>query len=633
MVMKKLFLALAVAVLLGACTCSPKEWDDVAWLHSTTSLIAIEHVEYTDTATILTIHEKHTPGQEIKISSSTRLIGNKGKEYKIVGGEGITIGEQFVTPEGGEAHFKLLFEPMPKRTHYFDYIESYSLHDWRIYGIHNPAQPIEIPRYKKHDTKYETAEGFLHTDTVYVRGKIENYSHDKGFTTIQINRINVLTREDLPISVNINEDGTFEVSYTSAHPKFELLTLKGKDSYNMTLIYTVPGCTTELIIDEDGNFEMTSPDEQVMTCKRIVDKDLLGYDLCNYMEREDSMAMLDLKSYIAFLNRKEAAYNKHMDYLAWRYNLTPTERHYLWLNEKVLFLEYLFDYDFRTRRSNNYTADSIALEYDSYQCLHDMPYNDGASLAIHEFIFAISRYECSRIILKDIFKPDLSGLDYVICHDTTRIANDMKVLGASAPTLWGSIMLLRDTKWQLEYLRDYKEEQPKFVEMHRELLTHPFLKAELDRLYAKELEAQKPSWTLPEGEATDILRRMTDKYRGKYLLIDFWGMGCGPCRAGIERSKEMRKAFRDHPEVDFLFISAPESSQEAYDAYVKEHLDGEDCHVVSRDEFNKLMQLFKFLGIPHYETLDPDGNVLNKGLEYSTTEAFTKQLEELREQL
>lgn len=107
-------------------------------------------------------------------------------------------------------------------------------------------------------------------------------------------------------------------------------------------------------------------------------------------------------------------------------------------------------------------------------------------------------------------------------------------------------------------------------------------------------------------------------------------MGCGPCRAGIERSKEMRKAFRDHPEVDFLFISAPESSQEAYDAYVEEHLDGEDCQIVSRDDFNKLMQLFKFLGIPHYETLDPDGNVLNKGLEYSTTEAFTKRLEELK---
>ena len=172
----KLFLALAVAVLLGACTRDPKVWDEVEYLHSTADAITVTNVEFTDTATILTIHEKHTPGQEIKISSSTRLIGDKGKEYRILGGEGIAIGEQFVTPESGEAHFKLLFEPMPRSTRHFDYVENYS-EGWRIYGLHHPSQPIETPKYKKRHIKNGTAEGFLHTDTVYVRGKIKNYSH------------------------------------------------------------------------------------------------------------------------------------------------------------------------------------------------------------------------------------------------------------------------------------------------------------------------------------------------------------------------------------------------------------------------------------------------------------------------
>ena len=123
----KLFLFLAVAVLLGACTRDPKVWDEVEYLHSTADAITVTNVEFTDTATILSIHEKNTPSWGIRIPEYTRLVGNKGKEYKIIGGEGIVIGEQFVTPEGGEAHFKLLFEPMPKRTHYFDYIESYSV--------------------------------------------------------------------------------------------------------------------------------------------------------------------------------------------------------------------------------------------------------------------------------------------------------------------------------------------------------------------------------------------------------------------------------------------------------------------------------------------------------------------------
>lgn len=627
----RLFLALAVAMLLGACTRDPKVWDEVEYLHSTADAITVTNVEFTDTATILSIHEKNTPGWWIRIPESTRLVGNKGKEYKIIGGEGIVIGEQFVTPESGEAHFKLLFEPMPRSTRHFDYVEGYSLNDWRIYGLHHPSQPMVIPRYKKHLTQEEMAEGFLHADTVHICGKIENYSRDMGFSTMQIHSNNALTREDFPISIDINEDGTFAASYVCAYPRFEALAIQGSNFYKIMLVYVAPGCTTELKIDKDWEVDMTSPNERVMQCKRMVDKNVFEPLFCSYMERTDSMKTLDLKSYISFLDRKKTTYNRLADYMAWQYDFTPTERYYMQLNSKIEYLYNLFSYSNSSKDANGYTIyDSLALEYDTYQCLHDMPYNDVACLAISNFFYAINRYEYSAIVSKDIFKPRLLGLDYVTCQDTTRIANDMKALGASTPTLWGSIILLRDTKWKLEYLREYKEEQPKFVEMRRELLTHPFLKAELDRLYAKELEAQKPTWTLPEGEATDILRRMTDKYRGKYLLIDFWGMGCGPCRAGIEGSKEMRKAFRDHPEVDFLFISAPESSQEAYDAYAKEHLDGEDCQIVSRDDFNKLMQLFKFLGIPHYETLDPDGNVLNKGLEYSTTEAFTKRLEELK---
>ena len=159
------------------------------------------------------------------------------------------------------------------------------------------------------------------------------------------------------------------------------------------------------------------------------------------------------------------------------------------------------------------------------------------------------------------------------------------------------IVILRKTENNLKNFRKEKEEQKRLVELRRETLKHPGLQANLDRLYAKELERQTLIYSLPDTEATRILRRMTDKYRGKYLLIDFWGMGCGPCRSAIEHSKELRKTFRDHPEVDFLFIAAPESTEEAYNNYVKENLDGEDCHLITRDEYNKLMELFQFNGI------------------------------------
>ena len=63
----KLFLFLVVAVLLGACTRAPKVWDEVECLHSTADAITVTNVEFTDTATILSIHEKNTPGWWIRI--------------------------------------------------------------------------------------------------------------------------------------------------------------------------------------------------------------------------------------------------------------------------------------------------------------------------------------------------------------------------------------------------------------------------------------------------------------------------------------------------------------------------------------------------------------------------------------
>lgn len=64
-----------------------------------------------------------------------------------------------------------------------------------------------------------------------------------------------------------------------------------------------------------------------------------------------------------------------------------------------------------------------------------------------------------------------------------------------------------------------------------------------------------------------------------------------------------------------------------------EHLSGEDVVQVSRDDFNRLMELFNFLGIPHYETLDRMGYVVRSGLHYASEEQFRLHLENLKQQL
>ena len=51
--------------------------------------------------------------------------------------------------------------------------------------------------------------------------------------------------------------------------------------------------------------------------------------------------------------------------------------------------------------------------------------------------------------------------------------------------------------------------------------------------------------------------KLTDM-KGKVLVLDFWATWCGPCRAQYPLYEEVKKRFKDRPDVVFLAISADE---------------------------------------------------------------------------
>ncbi|MBP3472697.1 MAG: TlpA family protein disulfide reductase [Paraprevotella sp.] len=628
-------LLVALCCASGAAARKSKTFSRPAWVGTTTSVIRITEVEFTDTATILSFHVQHKPGWWILIVKDSWLLGDDNRTYKALRGEGIVLGEQYVTPPSGEGEFKVLFEPMPRKTRFFDFIEG-NLHGaFRIYGVHEEGHAPKVPKGDG-DTFVMTPELerlFFTADTACVKGRIEGYSRSQGYSTMLFNRRETTTGECTPVTVDIREDGTFECRFLAIHPKEGSLLIQGKDFYQHLNFYVVPGQTTEMLVKKDWNVVYTSSPSGPFGRSRSLEHGISELCEYSYCEFAADAASLDFKGFIDNAMQKMHRRLQALDYVAWRFGYTPWERHWAACYTRLQHGRGIFEYEMERRFSASEEDKASYRDPANYQFMREMPCNDASALAVNVLEVFMNRYEYAPVMRSkpwQVIMPDSVAED-----DAYMMAMDTAIMGADEPSLFGRMAILRDLSSNLT--RDYNDMpstcdsiyQNRMAYMNREVL-----RVQAGRLLEQARRRSSLTYALPDTEGGRLLRSLTEKYRGKYVLIDFWGLSCGPCRYGIEHSKAMREALRNHPDVDFLFVCAEgDGSEEDYRKYVDEHLAGEDVVRVSCDDFNRLMELFNFLGIPHYETLDREGNVVRNGLRYGPEEDFLHQLERLERQL
>ena len=554
-------------------------------------------------------------------------------------GEGITLGEHYVTPPSGEGEFKVLFEPLPRKTRFFDFIEGNFRGGYNIYGVHEEGK---APRVSKERDMFvmtpEMERQFFTADTACVRGRIEGYSRNQGYSTMLFNRTEATTGERIPLAVEVREDGTFEFRFLASHPQDGGLIIQGNGFYNYVNFYVVPGQTTEILVKADGPVVYTSTPTGPFGRKHSLEygiSELCIYPYDEYAADKDS---LDFNAFADNAMQRMQERLQVVDYMSWRFGYTPWERHLAECYTRLQHGMAVFNYEMDKRFSIDYgKPEEIAPYRDpaNYRFLREMPCNDVSALVLGDFDTFMNRYQFSSVIRNPATMLRSMAPDSVAKCDAAKMAVDMAILGADEPSLFGRLVVLHELQSDLE--RNYSAAPSRCDSICQNRLAYmdrDVLRAHVGRLLEEARRRNTLTYVLPDTEGGKLLRRLTEKYRGKYVLIDFWGMFCGPCRAGIEHSKPMREAMRNHPDVDFLFISAEgEGPEEDYRKYVAENLSGEDVVQVSRDDFNRLMELFNFLGIPHYETLDRKGNVVRDGLQYGREDRFRMWLEELKEQL
>lgn len=100
-------------------------------------------------------------------------------------------------------------------------------------------------------------------------------------------------------------------------------------------------------------------------------------------------------------------------------------------------------------------------------------------------------------------------------------------------------------------------------------------------------------------------------YKGKYMLVDIWGAGCGPCIMALPEMKEISEQYKDKLTV----ISLSSDRKKTWERASKEHeITWENLNDLQG--MNGLYAKYGVQGIPSYILISPQGRVVKKWTGY-----------------
>ena len=134
---------------------------------------------------------------------------------------------------------------------------------------------------------------------------------------------------------------------------------------------------------------------------------------------------------------------------------------------------------------------------------------------------------------------------------------------------------------------------------------------------------------MSDGE--QILRKITEPYRGRLVLLDIWGTWCGPCKEALSHSQEEYERLKDYNLV-YLYL-ANRSSDEAWKNVIKQfNVTGENIvhYNLPIDQQSAVENYLNVHAWPHYRLIDRDGKVLDVNADPRDLEGLARLLEQMK---
>ena len=638
-------------------------------------------VIFRDTATTVHFTIDYPKGQWFSINSTSFLMDEDGNRYPLRSAEGITLNKYGESM--GPTDFVLHFEPMPKRVQVFDYREGDGTGAFKLLGIHDKKYKIKFPTMQElaDANPWTVPADWFKTDTVTIQGRIEDFNAEQfGFDMLHCYYKDEFEKEDAVQVLNIAPDGTFCKKFKISYPFRQLFwTKEAKTQFDEIPFFARPGETIDITVKKDNQGRYV-----------CVYNSGSSHDVERWLHTDDySDVFRPLSSFRGKLEEgnclAESVWQNAMYRLqtvSRREHYTPMEMQLALADIQANFIERylsyvdnyasdLVKYEERDGKWNAEILDSVEYEkiYDAknYYPLHRIDFDNPLLLANQDFHFTLNHIQFANYVRNRQYKglmDENGGMEYNFKNFSTALSNYLAALRDLMGTDKNNMMvqlcaykyMLSDfdnwldddfiTQWltaadtvhteaEKKEIIENRPTRNKMLPLYLATFTNPYIHQKAEQFCAYKKSQTNLATPLPDAPMADLIRSLCAKYPGKILMIDFWGMGCGPCRAAIQSSKDKRAEIAKRDDVKLIFIAGERTTEgsDAYKQYVAEWLSNEETVCVTDADFTRLQELFRFNGIPHYETITPDCRRVRDDLRIDGYDNFDYELQRLLDKL
>ena len=637
-----------------------------------------------DTATTVHFTIEYPQGSTFRFDKGSYLLDEDGNRYPLRSCEGIPLNAWIKSPESGITDFTMHFEPLPKKVQIFDFTEGDVSGAFMLLGIHDKNYKITPPTLQQLSdaNPYTVPADWFKTDTITIRGRFEGYDAEKfGFTSMECYYEDVFEKDAATLVLDIAADGSFEKKFQASYPvRNEFFSRETKVGFGKIPFFARPGETIDITVrpNEQGRYECYynngSSKEVERWLKSSLDMNDLAYPLHMFKGKLSEVGEATERTWQNMLYRLQVE-SRRCHFTSQEMQLALAD---LQLNFAYAVMDYPMYHENDVMKYEQHDGGYELVILDSvewqglrkmeiYQALHRVDFDNPLLITNNNYPITLNRIQFAR----PVKEREYDGLIDENGVLENNVDNDKKILSNSLAAyreLMGSerdnfMAQLSTYKYMLSYFNGWRNNEDlnskiladttitadmrekaaaaiqtvgKMMPLYLDAISHPVIHQKAEQFYAYKMAQTELSIPLPADNAfADLIRSLCAKYPGRYLMIDFWGMGCGPCRSAIQQSKALRAEIAKHDDVKLVFIAEERTAEgsEAYHNYVKEWLADEETICVSTTDFTRMQELFRFNGIPHYETITPEGRRVRDDLQISGYFAFDYEFNRLKEKL